>query len=70
MHRQLAVRVACDDDFAKQIGNTKYFDLVDFNQVRSYKLDKSTTFGEFQQQVCCFVVCEYQLCEALDLTLD
>ncbi|CAD7705127.1 unnamed protein product [Ostreobium quekettii] len=50
-HLYVVIKVACDRDFQKQIGSSQYFDLVNLNQVKSYRIHKKTVFKEFQQKV-------------------
>jgi ubiquitin carboxyl-terminal hydrolase 7 len=40
--------VVRDEDLAEQIGNDIYFDLVDFDKVRSFRVQKQTSFNVFK----------------------
>jgi len=50
-HLYVVIKVACDTDFKSQIGNMHYFDLVNFDQVMSYRIHKRTKFDEFRKKV-------------------
>lgn len=47
----VVIKVACDTDFSRQIGDTHYFDLVDFEDVKSYRIHKKTSFQDFKGMV-------------------
>ncbi|GAU12346.1 hypothetical protein TSUD_252970 [Trifolium subterraneum] len=42
------IKVARDEDLAEQIGKDIYFDLVDFEKVRSFRVQKDTSFKVFK----------------------
>ncbi|GMH43257.1 hypothetical protein BSKO_11179 [Bryopsis sp. KO-2023] len=50
-HLYVVIKVACDTDFSRQIGDTHYFDLVNFEDIKSYRIHKKTTFEEFKGMV-------------------
>lgn len=53
-HLYTLVRIATDEDFKAQIGNTIYFDLVDFEDVKlTFKVPKKTLFEDIQKEVEC-----------------
>ncbi|WJX64616.1 ubiquitinyl hydrolase 1 [Trifolium repens] len=45
------IRVVRDEDLAEQIGKDIYFDLVDFDAVKSFRVQKDTPFYVFQEDV-------------------
>ncbi|KAK8645429.1 hypothetical protein V6N13_119259 [Hibiscus sabdariffa] len=45
------IRVARDDDLAEHIGKDIYFDLVDHDKVRSFRIQKQTIFSVFMEEV-------------------
>ncbi|KAG4953164.1 hypothetical protein JHK87_038758 [Glycine soja] len=45
------LRVARDEDLAEQIGKDIYFDLVDHDKVRSFRVQKQTSFNLFKEEV-------------------
>ncbi|WRX33029.1 Peptidase C19 [Theobroma cacao] len=45
------LRVARDDDLAEQIGKDIYFDLVDHDKVRSFRIQKQTPFNVVAQKL-------------------
>ncbi|CAA0824349.1 Ubiquitin carboxyl-terminal hydrolase 13 [Striga hermonthica] len=50
-HLYTAVKVACDEDFAWQIGRNVFFDLVDHDKVRSFRVQKAMPFNIFKEEV-------------------
>ncbi|KAL3620232.1 ubiquitin carboxyl-terminal hydrolase 13 [Castilleja foliolosa] len=50
-HRYTVVKVACDEDFARQIGRNVFFDLVDHDKVRSFRIQKLMPFNIFKEEV-------------------
>ncbi|KAE8700230.1 Ubiquitin carboxyl-terminal hydrolase 12 [Hibiscus syriacus] len=50
-HLYTIIKVARDDDLAEQIGKAIYFDLVDHDKVRSFHIQKHTTFNVFKEEV-------------------
>lgn len=50
-HLYVVIKVACDTDFKTQIGNVHHFDLVNFDQVKSYRIHKRTKFEDFRKKV-------------------
>ncbi|KAL9242538.1 hypothetical protein vseg_016528 [Gypsophila vaccaria] len=50
-HLYTIIKVARDDDLADQIGRDIYFDLVDHEKVRSFRIQKQTTFNVFKEEV-------------------
>ncbi|XP_039024215.1 ubiquitin carboxyl-terminal hydrolase 12-like [Hibiscus syriacus] len=50
-HLYTIIKVARDDDLAEQIGKDIYFDLVDHDKVRSFHIQKQTTFNVFKEEV-------------------
>ncbi|KAL0418388.1 UNVERIFIED_CONTAM: Ubiquitin carboxyl-terminal hydrolase 13 [Sesamum radiatum] len=42
------LRVACDEDFAWQIGRDVFFDLVDHDKIRSFRVQKLMPFNNFK----------------------
>jgi ubiquitin carboxyl-terminal hydrolase 7 len=47
----LFIKVARDDDITEQIGKNIYFDLVDHEKVRSFRIQKQTPFQQFKEEV-------------------
>ncbi|KAK9699295.1 hypothetical protein RND81_08G165600 [Saponaria officinalis] len=47
-HLYTIIKVARDDDLAEQIGRDIYFDLVDHEKVRSFRIQKQTPFNVFK----------------------
>ncbi|CAI5503766.1 unnamed protein product, partial [Closterium sp. Naga37s-1] len=47
----LTVKVSRDEDMREQIGRNMYFDLVDHDRVRSFRVQNETTFAEFKGKV-------------------
>ncbi|XP_075520070.1 ubiquitin C-terminal hydrolase 12-like isoform X1 [Primulina tabacum] len=50
-HLYTIVKVTSDDDFAEQIGRTVFFDLVDHDKVKGFRVLKSTPFSVFNEEV-------------------
>ncbi|CAA0841356.1 Ubiquitin carboxyl-terminal hydrolase 13 [Striga hermonthica] len=50
-HLYTVVKVACDEDFAWQIGRNVFFDLVDHDKVRSFRVQKAMPFNIFKEEV-------------------
>ncbi|KAL6499702.1 ubiquitin carboxyl-terminal hydrolase 13 [Orobanche gracilis] len=50
-HLYTIVKVACDEDFARQIGTSVFFDLVDHDKVRSFRVQKLMPFNIFKEEV-------------------
>ncbi|XWS28473.1 hypothetical protein CRYUN_Cryun25bG0072600 [Craigia yunnanensis] len=50
-HLYTIIKVARDDDLAEQIGKDVYFDLVDHDNVRSFRILKQMTFNVFKEEV-------------------
>ncbi|KAL6518676.1 ubiquitin carboxyl-terminal hydrolase 13 [Orobanche hederae] len=50
-HLYTVVKVACDEDFARQIGTSVFFDLVDHDKVRSFRVQKLMPFNIFKEEV-------------------
>jgi ubiquitin carboxyl-terminal hydrolase 7 len=50
--------VARDEDLAKQIGKDIYFDLVDIEKVRSFRVQKDMLFNIFK--VCQWLITLFQ----------
>jgi|AraCvinosormetaG_1042628.scaffolds.fasta_scaffold02232_2 septin family protein len=51
----LFIKVARDDDITEQIGKNIYFDLVDHEKVRSFRIQKQTPFQQFKVHACIFL---------------
>eukprot|EP01018_Ginkgo_biloba_P034387 Gb_34568 [translate_table: standard] len=51
-HLYIVVKVACEDDFFKQVGEHIHFELVDFGKVLSLRVQKKTVFSEFKGTSC------------------
>ncbi|XP_074282078.1 ubiquitin C-terminal hydrolase 12 isoform X1 [Silene latifolia] len=50
-HLYTIIKVARDDDLAEQIGRDIYFDLVDHEKVRSFRIQKQMPFNLFKEEV-------------------
>eukprot|EP01018_Ginkgo_biloba_P024911 Gb_04866 [translate_table: standard] len=50
-HLYTVIKVAHDEDLAEQIGKDIYFDLVDHDKVRSFRIQKQTPFIFFKEEV-------------------
>ncbi|XP_014517243.1 ubiquitin carboxyl-terminal hydrolase 12 [Vigna radiata var. radiata] len=50
-HLYTIIKVAHDEDLKRQIGKDIYFDLVDHDKVRSFRVQKQTTFNLFKDEV-------------------
>ncbi|KAF3611037.1 hypothetical protein DY000_02050863 [Brassica cretica] len=50
-HLFTTIKVARDEDITEQIGNNKYFDLVDHEKVKSFRIQKQTPFQLFKEEV-------------------
>ncbi|TXG58064.1 hypothetical protein EZV62_015893 [Acer yangbiense] len=50
-HLYRIIKVARDRDLAEQIGRDIYFDLVDHDKVRSFRIQKQTPFIAFKEEV-------------------
>lgn len=50
-HLYTLVRVSTDDDFAQQIGTSRFFDLVDHEKVKTFKMSRKAPFSELRQLV-------------------
>ncbi|EXC03812.1 Ubiquitin carboxyl-terminal hydrolase 12 [Morus notabilis] len=50
-HLFTIIKVARDEDLAEQIGKDIYFDLVDHDKVRSFRIQKQTPFNVFKEEV-------------------
>ncbi|XP_010558916.1 PREDICTED: ubiquitin carboxyl-terminal hydrolase 12-like [Tarenaya hassleriana] len=50
-HLFTIIKVARDEDIAEQIGKDIYFDLVDHDKVRSFRIQKQTPFQQFKEEV-------------------
>ncbi|TYH09886.1 hypothetical protein ES288_A07G133400v1 [Gossypium darwinii] len=50
-HLYTIIKVARDDDLAEQIGKDIYFDLVDHDKVRSFRIQKQITFNVFKEEI-------------------
>lgn len=50
-HLYTIIKVARDDDLAEQIGKDLYFDLVDHEKVRSFRVQKQMPFNLFKEEV-------------------
>lgn len=47
----LIIKVAIDEDIRRQIGNDIYFDLVDHEKVRSFRIQRQTLFSVFKEEI-------------------
>ncbi|KAK9170217.1 hypothetical protein Syun_002357 [Stephania yunnanensis] len=50
-HLYTIIKVARNEDLAEQIGKDIYFDLVDHDKVRSFRIQKQTPFNVFKEEV-------------------
>ncbi|KAB1226939.1 Ubiquitin carboxyl-terminal hydrolase 13 [Morella rubra] len=50
-HLYTIIKVARDEDLAEQIGRDVYFDLVDHDKVRSFRIQKQMPFNLFKEEV-------------------
>ncbi|KAJ1432182.1 Ubiquitin specific protease, conserved site [Sesbania bispinosa] len=50
-HLYTIIKVARDEDLADQIGKDIYFDLVDHDKVRSFRVQKQMSFNLFKEEV-------------------
>ncbi|KAJ6827494.1 ubiquitin carboxyl-terminal hydrolase 12-like [Iris pallida] len=50
-HLYTIIKLACDADLAGQIGREIYFDLVDHDKVRSFRIQKQMPFHLFKEEV-------------------
>ncbi|XP_030520703.1 ubiquitin C-terminal hydrolase 12-like [Rhodamnia argentea] len=50
-HLYTIIKVARDEDLAEQIGRDIYFDLVDHDKVRSFRIPKQMPFNNFKEEV-------------------
>ncbi|XP_017984829.1 PREDICTED: ubiquitin carboxyl-terminal hydrolase 12 isoform X1 [Theobroma cacao] len=50
-HLYTVIKVARDEDLVEQIGRDIYFDLVDHEKVRSFRIQKLTPFNVFKEEV-------------------
>uniref|UniRef100_A0A0D6QRD3 ubiquitinyl hydrolase 1 n=1 Tax=Araucaria cunninghamii TaxID=56994 RepID=A0A0D6QRD3_ARACU len=50
-HLYTIIKVARDEDLAEQIGKDIFFDLVDHEKVRSFRIQKQTQFSVFKEEV-------------------
>ncbi|KAK7316579.1 hypothetical protein RJT34_00144 [Clitoria ternatea] len=50
-HLYTIIKVARDEDLAEQIGKDIYFDLVDHDKVRSFRVQKQMSFNLFKEEV-------------------
>ncbi|KAG7549768.1 TRAF-like [Arabidopsis thaliana x Arabidopsis arenosa] len=50
-HLYTIIKVARDEDLKEQIGKDIYFDLVDHDKVRSFRIQKQTPFQQFKEEV-------------------
>ncbi|XP_010917887.1 ubiquitin C-terminal hydrolase 12 isoform X2 [Elaeis guineensis] len=50
-HLYTIIKVARDEDLAEQIGRDIYFDLVDHDKVRSFRIQKQLPFNVFKEEV-------------------
>ncbi|KAL9238674.1 hypothetical protein vseg_013065 [Gypsophila vaccaria] len=50
-HLYTIIKVARDEDLAEQIGKDLYFDLVDHDKVKSFRIQKQTPFSLFKEEV-------------------
>ncbi|MBA0625054.1 hypothetical protein Godav_010301 [Gossypium davidsonii] len=50
-HLYTIIKVARDEDLLEQIGKDIYFDLVDHDKVRSFRIQKQTSFLAFKEEV-------------------
>ncbi|KAF3646209.1 Ubiquitin carboxyl-terminal hydrolase 12 [Capsicum annuum] len=50
-HLYTIIKVARDEDLDEQIGKEIYFDLVDHDKVRSFRIQKQMAFTQFKEEV-------------------
>ncbi|XP_062203185.1 ubiquitin C-terminal hydrolase 13-like isoform X2 [Phragmites australis] len=50
-HLYTIIKIARDDDLKEQIGKNIYFDLVDHEKVRSFRIQKQLPFTAFKEEV-------------------
>lgn len=50
-HLYTYMKVAREEDLREQIGNTRHFDLVDHDAVKSFRVAKTSPFLEFKKMV-------------------
>ncbi|KAJ8439362.1 hypothetical protein Cgig2_022499 [Carnegiea gigantea] len=50
-HLYTIIKVARDEDLTEQIGKDIYFDLVDHDKVKSFRIQKQTPFNLFKEEV-------------------
>ncbi|KAI3938553.1 hypothetical protein MKW98_016058 [Papaver atlanticum] len=50
-HLYTTIKVARNEDLSKQIGKDIYFDLVDHEKVRSFRIQKQMVFNVFKEEV-------------------
>ncbi|GLU19083.1 hypothetical protein SLE2022_353500 [Rubroshorea leprosula] len=50
-HLYTIIKVARDEDLVEQIGRDLYFDLVDHDKVRSFRIQKQISFNIFKEEV-------------------
>ncbi|TKY53552.1 Ubiquitin carboxyl-terminal hydrolase 12 [Spatholobus suberectus] len=50
-HLYTIIKVACDKDLREQIGNDIFFDLVDHDKVRSFRIQKQMSFILFKEEI-------------------
>ncbi|KAD4584001.1 hypothetical protein E3N88_21602 [Mikania micrantha] len=50
-HLYTIIKVACDENLHEQIGKNVYFDLVDHDKVRSFRIQKQISFALFKEEV-------------------
>ncbi|KAL2900926.1 Ubiquitin carboxyl-terminal hydrolase 12, partial [Bienertia sinuspersici] len=50
-HLYTIIKIARDDDLVEQIGRDIYFDLVDHDKVRSFRVQKQMPFNLFKEEV-------------------
>ncbi|BFG34993.1 hypothetical protein CerSpe_212670 [Prunus speciosa] len=50
-HLYTIIKVARDENLVEQIGKDIYFDLVDHDKVRSFRIQKQTPFNVFKEEV-------------------
>ncbi|KAJ4898182.1 Ubiquitin carboxyl-terminal hydrolase 13 [Raphanus sativus] len=50
-HLFTTVKVARDEDITEQVGKNMYFDLVDHEKVKSFRIEKQTPFLRFKEEV-------------------
>ncbi|GAB4857199.1 CSN-associated deubiquitinating enzyme Ubp12 [Ancistrocladus abbreviatus] len=50
-HLYTIIKVARDEDLSEQIGRDIYFDLVDHDKVRSFRIQKQMPFNVFKEEV-------------------